>query len=57
MTSHEAVKLIIETLLALPVNERQEVFTSVQHNGIFCTYCGIGDMEHPNNNCQCWNDE
>jgi hypothetical protein len=57
MTSHEAVKLIIETLLALPVDEREEVFTSVKHNGIFCTYCGIGDMEHPNNNCQCWNDE
>lgn len=51
-----AREAIIKLLLALPWPEREDVFSSVRHNGIFCTACGYGSPERPNTDCQCCND-
>lgn len=48
---------ILHLLLDLPWTERAEVWSGVKHNDIFCVECGMGDDEHPNSSCQCWNDE
>lgn len=49
-----AVQLIMKTILALPSYEqRQEVFSAVRFNDIFCVECGYGSLENPNPNCQC----
>lgn len=48
---------IIARLLALPWQDRAEVFKSVRFNDFFCCACGYGSVEDPNKNCQCENDE
>jgi hypothetical protein len=51
------VDTILDLLLQVPWQRRSEVIQSIQHNDIFCWECGMGDDEHPNSRCQCWNDE
>jgi hypothetical protein len=46
-----------QVLLDLPESERKDVLAALQYNGIFCWHCGYGSHEHPNADCQCWNDE
>lgn len=48
---------MINQLLALAPEERVMVLETVRHNDIFCEHCGRGSHEHPNDHCQCWNDE
>jgi hypothetical protein len=49
--------IIIDILLLAPEGVRREILGEVNANGIFCPYCGFGSEEHPNPQCQCWNDE
>lgn len=51
-------KWIIDTIL-LPMlpEERVHLLGELICNGIFCEHCGIGTVDRPNTNCQCWNDE
>jgi len=51
------IDTILDLLLQVPEQRRREVFEAVRHNDIFCVECGMGDDEHPNSRCQCWNDE
>ena len=56
--SYTAVgETIIKLLLDLPPEERAAAMEVVRFNGLFCCACGTGSAEHPNPNCQCWNDE
>jgi hypothetical protein len=47
----------IDLLLSLPYQDRKNTINLIQHNNIFCWHCGIGELNHPNARCQCWNDE
>ena len=53
----EAAEKIIDIFLALPWETRSRAISAVQYNDIFCWHCGMGSREHPNPDCQCWNDE
>lgn len=55
--AQKTFELLIEQFLALPWQERAEVFVAVKHNGIFCAACGYGERATPNPDCQCENDE
>lgn len=44
-------------MLSLLPEERQEMWRKLKYNEYFCVECGYGSVEHPNKNCQCWNDE
>lgn len=48
---------ILEALIALPWDQRSEVWKSVRYNDIFCVECGQGEIDRPNPHCQCQNDE
>jgi hypothetical protein len=52
-----AYNKIFEIVLALPPDDRVDVWSSVTFNGVFCVHCGIGNVESPNPRCQCTNDE
>ena len=56
-TKEQFVDEILDLLLAVPENLRQNVIEDVQHNPFFCWDCGMGTRERPNQKCQCWNDE
>lgn len=53
----ETAKRIMDLLLELPWDERADTIGYVQCNDVFCTYCGYGERDAPNRNCQCTNDE
>lgn len=57
IAQEEAVAAIMKILLSFKWNEREEVFSSVRYNDIFCYHCGMGEPDRPNKNCQCWNDD
>lgn len=52
-----AVVSIMDALMALPWQDRAEVWKAVEYNDIFCVHCGYGDTDHPNASCQCQNDD
>ena len=47
-------KVIVGMLLQYSSDDRAEIMGEVAANEIFCTACGVGSMEHPNGDCQCW---
>lgn len=55
--AEDAYEAIMKILMPLDALDREEAFDMVRHNGIFCVECGCGSPEHPNGNCQCWNEE
>lgn len=60
MTEEEKAALserMIDMLLALDFQDREDVFARVRFNDVFCVHCGWGSREKPNGNCQCTNDE
>lgn len=52
-----ASEAIIDILLKLSPDERVEAIQTVHANDVFCPTCGLGEPDHPNKYCQCWNDE
>lgn len=52
-----AYEALMRAMLDLPENERGEVIDALRFNDVFCLHCGYGTPEHPNADCQCWNDE
>jgi hypothetical protein len=53
----EAYNKVFAIMLALTADQREAVWFSITHNGVFCVHCGIGSVESPNPRCQCTNDE
>ena len=56
MTDEETAQKIIEMLLALPWEKREDVIAAVKYNRIFCWHCGMGERDRPNPYCRCSDD-
>lgn len=46
-------KAIMAILLSLPPADRAIVLAEINHNGILCIECGVGERDKPNKDCAC----
>lgn len=57
MVATKLTDKIVDMLLDIPWDRREEVIKAVLYNGVFCPHCGYGERSAPNPDCQCQNDE